>query len=163
MFLAFIWYAYCACKSKIQIFQIIVLLKTKEFLCKTNGPKGSLTKKLWKKGWFSIMLRVDKDASFHIRPFLFDLYEIWQWIRIIKRNVPLWSPPPPYRSTKKPTLIRVKQPLWSESPFFYRSKSSCICNSTNGLDEMHQLCWIKKPLMSPYYIWLWNLIKLINC
>ena len=119
MFLAFIWYAYCACKSKIWIFQKIVLLKTKKFLCKTNELQGSLTNKLRKKGLFSMILKVNKDASFHIRPFLFDLYEIWQWIRIIKRNVPLWSPPP-YRSTKKPTLIRVKNrwaqgqvPMWS--------------------------------------------------
>ena len=57
-----------------------------------------------------MILKVNKDASFHIRPFLFDLYEIWQWIRIIKRNVSLW-PPPPYRLTKKPTLIRVKEPF----------------------------------------------------
>ena len=112
MFLAFIWYAYCACKSKIWIFQKIVLLKTKKFLCKTNKLQGSLTKKLRKKGSFSMILKVNKDASFHIRPFLFDLYEIWQWIRMIKRNVPLW-PPPPYRLTKKPTLIRVKSMLSS--------------------------------------------------
>ena len=93
MFLAFIWYAYCACKSKIWIFQKIVLLKTKKFLCKTNELQGSLTKKLQKKVSFSMILKANKDASFHIRPFLFDLYEIWQWIRMIKRNVPLWSPP----------------------------------------------------------------------
>ena len=108
MFLALIWYAYCACKSKIWIFQKIVLLKTKKFLCKTNELQGSLTKKLRKKGLFSMILKVNKDASFHIRPFLFDFYEIWQWIRMIKRNVPLWSPPP-YRSTKKPILIRVNR------------------------------------------------------
>ena len=84
---------------------------TKKFFCKTNELQGSLTNKLRKKGSFSMILKVNKDASFHIRPFLFDLYEIWQWIRIIKRNVPLWSPPPPYRSTKKPTLIRVKSTI----------------------------------------------------
>ena len=108
MFLAFIWYAYCAYKSKSKFFNKLYFWKLKKIVCKTNELQGSLTKKLQKKGWFSIILKVNKDASFYIRPFLFDLYEIWQWIRIIKRNVPLWSPPP-YRSTKKPTLIRVNK------------------------------------------------------
>ena len=37
-------------------------------------------------------MKANKDTSFHIRPFLSNLYEIWQWIRMINRNVPLRSP-----------------------------------------------------------------------
>ena len=63
-----------------------------------------LQKKLQLIGGFSKTLLVNKDTRFHMRPFLLHLNEIWKYVcKMCHFDTPM-----PYRSTKKPALIRVK-------------------------------------------------------
>ena len=103
---AFIWYTYCLCRWKSVNFQ--------KFWLRRLGNSDNLTwlfcwftaTKLCKIGWFSKNPWVQKDAIFHLRPFLTDS-DIKYALR--KRQNPAGGirPPPLYRSIKKPTLIRV--------------------------------------------------------
>ena len=64
-----------------------------------------LQKKLQLIGCFSKTLLVNKDARFHMRPFLLHLDKVWRYVcKMCHFDNPLL-----YRSTKKPALIRVEK------------------------------------------------------
>ena len=104
---AFIWYTYCLCRWKSVNFQ--------KFWLQTLGNSDNLTwlfcrftaTKLCKIGWFSKNPWVQKDAIFHLRPFLTDS-DVKYALRKCQNPAGGIRPPPLYRSIKKPTLIRVK-------------------------------------------------------
>ena len=79
--------------------------KIGNFSCETYWLLLHFTKKLQLIGCFSKTLLVNKDARFHMRPFLLHLNEIWRYVCKMCH----FDTPPPYRSTKKPALIRVNQ------------------------------------------------------
>ena len=74
MFPAFIWCTYCPCKSKITNFQKSLYWKWANFRGQSRLLQRRLTTKLCNLGWCSKALQVHKDASFHLRPCLVDLW-----------------------------------------------------------------------------------------
>ena len=77
MFSAFIWCTYCLCRIKILNFQKFSSRKLKNFHAQTRLLPGHGTEKLQNIGWFSDILWVNKDASFHLRLCLIHLDEKW--------------------------------------------------------------------------------------
>ena len=93
MFSAFIWYTYCPCRSKMTNFQKLWYRKLKNFRGQSRLLRRHLTAKLCNLGWCSKTLHVDKDVSFHLRPF----YEWFAWKLTIQEheNHRGGIPPPP--------------------------------------------------------------------
>jgi len=77
MFSAFIWCSYCLCRIKILNFQKFSSRKLKNFHAQTRLLPGHGEEKLQNIGWFSDILWVNKDASFHLRLCLIHLDEKW--------------------------------------------------------------------------------------
>ena len=92
-FPAFIWYTYRPCRSKITNFQKLWYRKLKNFRGQSRLLRRHLTAKLCNLGWCSKTLHVDKDVSFHLRPF----YEWFAWKLTIQEheNHRGRIPPPP--------------------------------------------------------------------
>ena len=117
MFSAFIWYTYCPFRSKIMNFQKIVVPNVSS---QSRLLRRHLTTKLCNLGLCSKALEEDKDVSFHLRSCLGGLW--WKTrAKWLKKPCGHFPPPPVYRQTKKPGLIRVKKcniNPWSQMTVF---------------------------------------------
>ena len=74
MFSAFISCIYCPGWSKMTNFQKLYYRKLKNFRGQSRLLQRQLTAKPYNLGWCSKTLHIDKDASYHLRPFLNDLH-----------------------------------------------------------------------------------------
>ena len=107
MISAFIWYAYCLCWWKIIIFQKFVCQKLKN-LCVKLGHFGVTLRKNY--GSYEVAQSFYRCTK--IPKFIWD--HVWTdlgknlGLRSFKSLSGRFQPPPLYRSTRKPTLIRVK-------------------------------------------------------
>ena len=80
--------------------------KLENFRGQSRLLRRHLTTKLCNLGMCSKALEVDNDASFHLRLCLVDLDKV-QGRRFKRSAMCQFDPPPYYRLTKKPILIRV--------------------------------------------------------
>ena len=74
MFSAFIWYTYCPYRSEMTNFQKSSYWKLANFRDQIRLIWCHLMAKLYNMKWCSNTLQVDKDASFHLRSCLVDLW-----------------------------------------------------------------------------------------
>ena len=77
------------------------------FRGQTRWLRRPLTGKVWNMGLVSKSPHVDKDPIYHLRPCLVDLSDKWQCYRS-KTKMGASHPPPPFRSMKYSTFLRVK-------------------------------------------------------
>ena len=108
MFSAFIWCIYCPCRSKMTNFQKLYYRKLKNFRGQSRLLQRRLTAKPYNLGWCSKTLHIDKDASYHLRPFLNDLHRNYVH-RSMKTVVGWFNPPPAFWQPKYSGFLRVKR------------------------------------------------------
>ena len=101
MFLAFIWYTYCLCRSNMTIFQKLLYQKLANFHGQTRLLRYPLTAKVYNIGWCSKTLQADKDVSFHLKWYL----GWFAW----KLTIQEYKNPPAFRLTKYSGSFRVKR------------------------------------------------------
>ena len=106
MISAFIWYAYCPCRWKIIIFQKSVCQKLENLSVKLGHFGVTLRKNYCSYEVAQSFYRCTKIPSFIWHHVWTDLGRILGR-RSLKSLSGRFHPPPLYRSTRKPTLIRV--------------------------------------------------------
>ena len=104
-------------------FQKLQHRKLENFRGQSRLLRRHLTTKLCNLGMCSKALEVDNDASFHLRLCLVDLDKV-QGRRFKRSAMCQFDPPPYYRLTKKPILIRVNIRTYLLS---FHSRLCCRC------------------------------------